>query len=53
MIRIVFGRIEIGIHPPRRAECEQPPPVRHRPQWTEKAFDDAAALKSFGGFMPR
>ena len=47
MIWIVFGRIEISVHPPRRAEREQPPPMRHRPQRTEKAFDNAAALKSF------
>ena len=49
VIGIVFGRVEIGVHPPRRAEFEQPPPVRHRPRRTEEAFDDAAAVKSFGG----
>src|SRR4030095_13900171 len=49
MIGVVFWRIEISIHPPFRAEREQPPPVCHRPQRTEKTFDDTSAMKSFGG----
>src|SRR5262245_25515868 len=49
MIGVVFGRIEISIHPPFRAKREQPPSVCHRPQRTEKTFDDTSALKSFGG----
>jgi predicted alpha/beta-hydrolase family hydrolase len=49
VIGIILGRIEIGIHAARRAEFQQPSSMRHRPQRTEKAFDNAAALKSFSG----
>jgi hypothetical protein len=39
---------------PRAApNFEQPSAMPHGPQRTEKAFDNAAALKSFAGFMPR
>jgi glyoxylase-like metal-dependent hydrolase (beta-lactamase superfamily II) len=47
MVGIVFRRIKISIHAPRRAEFEQPAPVRHRPERPKEAFDDTAARKGF------
>src|ERR1051325_7058755 len=45
MVWIVLRRIEIRVHPARRAESEHRAAMFHRPGRTEKAFDDAATLE--------
>src|SRR5690606_13027981 len=48
MVRVVLGRIEIGVHAARRTELEKRLALRHGPRRAEKSFDDTAALECPG-----
>jgi len=45
MVRIILGRVEIGVHAARGAEFEEGGPVRHAPRGAEKSFYDPPALE--------
>jgi len=48
MVGVILWRVEVGIHAARRAEFEQPVPMRHRPHGPEKALDNATSFKALG-----
>src|SRR3990170_4928327 len=47
MVRIVFRRVEIGIHAPGGAECKNRFAVLHAPRQAKESFDDTAARECF------
>lgn len=50
VIGVVFGRVEVGVHPSLRAERKESGAVRHAPGRTEESLDNAAALKGALGW---